>query len=268
MPRGRIPFKQKRSIYEIKRAELKEALGAFDKKEEPKPFNNKAFENVKSMYGKVVEEKIEKDVDKMLIEDMSVAVKDYVIGSNDVLDTELGVNLFCKKGVVMFGADMINSKRLMYLSVLHGIESGVSLEELSWAAYYPGRQLPSIIDVATKMFGNLINEGWISSDDLDRIKKGDIDKDILLYLTEKGKENTKALVGILNDEEKDALRIGAGKRVAFILKERKAGRGYVPVPKVDNTKPAYDRKKDVFALAKYLFNMDEDSKDVKVLKEE
>lgn len=266
MVKGRIPMKKKLSAFEINRRELKEACGALDKKEEPKPFNPAFTENVKGMYGKVIEEKVENEVSKDLIKDMSVTVKDYIIGSDMHLDTPEGVELFAKKGAPFIGADMINAKKLMYLTVLHGIEGGISFEEMCWITYYPGRKMPRLEDIIW-LVTSFIKEGWIESS-VDVLHLPYVDKDILLFLTETGKENVKMLVGMLNDKEKEALRIGAGKRVALILRERKAGRGYVPVPKVDNTKPAYDRKKDVFALAEYLFNMDKDSKDVKVLKEE
>ena len=253
MTKGRIPTKKKLSAFEINRRELKEACGALDKKEEPKPFNPAFTENMKEMYGKVIEEKVESEVSKDLIKDMSVTVKDYVIGGDMHLDTSDGIDLFAKKGVPYVGADMINAKRLMYLTVLHGIEEGISFEEMCWVTYYPGRKLPRLEDI-TWLVTSFIKNGWIGSDD-DILHLPYVDKDMLLYLTEKGRENVRMLVGMLDDKEKEALRIGAGKRVALILRERKAGRGYVPMPKVDNTKPAFDRTKDVLKLGEFLLNM-------------
>lgn len=255
MARGRIPTKKKLSAFEINRRELKEACGALDKKEEPKPFNPAFAENIKEMYGKVIEEKVESEVSKDLIKDMSVTIKDYVIGGDDVLDNELGVELFCKKGVCLICANMINAKKLLYLSVLHGLENGVTAEEMSWTSHYPGRKgLMPVVDILTKTFNDLIDDGWVGTD-VSNPSMSDVDKDTLLFLTEKGKESVKMLVGMLNDKEKEALRIGAGKRVALILRERKAGRGYQPVPVVDNTKPAFDRTKDVLKLGEFLLNM-------------
>jgi hypothetical protein len=232
--RGRIPTKTKRSPFQIHRDELSLAYGNVVK-EEPKGFDPAFTDHMNRLKGDAVSDVWSAD--------------GFVIGK-DSFDTPEGEVLFSSKGVTMIGSEMFNAKRVILLCTIAGMVEGITVDELLVTMNYPSRVNKPDRRELVRPLALLSNCGWISVPDSDDTSN------VLITITKKGSENLKRIIDCLEEKEKTMLQIGSERRVAIVKRERAAGRGFCPVPKVDETKPAYDRIDQVFALADYLMKKD------------
>lgn len=232
--RGRIPTKTKKSLFQVHRDELSLAYGNVTK-EEPSEFNPAFAEHMNKLKGEVTENAWSAD--------------GFVIGK-DSFDTPEGEVLFSSKGVTMLGSEMFNAKRVILLCTIAGMVDGVTIGEILITMNYPTRANKPEKREIIRPLTLLSNSGWITEPNFDDTIN------TLITITKKGSDNLKRIIDCLEDKEKTMLQIGAERRVAVIKRERAAGRGFNPLPKVDDTKPAYDRIDQVFALADYLMKKD------------
>lgn len=261
--KGRVKTKQTISEFEVHRKELKLAMNPMEKSGQSE-FNPKAIENMKKNLGQTVDEYV--DGLKEILNDTRKGslfegktpeefIKDFDI-NGDYIDTPQGMEMFCNKGVRLIGCDMISSKKLMMLCVIYGMVDGLTLDELCMTGRNPGRARPPEPHEYFKSLVPLLKKGWLEGLDAYAGLDRSMSSSILIRCTDKGKDRLKALIDCLDPVETDLLRVGAERRIALVKREREAGRGYSVVPKVDNTKPAYDRIDDVMKLAEYLMDKD------------
>ena len=261
--RGRVKTKQAISEFEVHRKELKLAMNPVEKGKQSE-FNPKAIENMKKNLGQAVNGYV--DGLKEILDDTRKGslfegvtpekfVENFDINA-EYIDMPEGTEMFCNKGVRLIGCDMISSKKLMMLCVIYGMIDGLTLDELCMTGRNPGRTRPPEPSEYFKSLVPLFKNGWLEGLDADRGLDRSMSFNVLIRCTDKGKDRLKVLVDCLDPVETDLLRIGAERRIALIKRERQAGRGYSVVPKVDNTKPAYDRVGDVMKLAEYLMDKD------------
>lgn len=232
--RGRIPTKTKKSLFQVHRDELSLAYGNVTK-EEPSEFNPAFAEHMNKLKADAVTD--EWDVDR------------FVIGK-DSFDTPEGEILFSSKGVSTICMDLFNAKRMILLCTIAGMVEGITIDEILVTMNYSTRINKPDKKELVKPLTMLFNHGWVTQPDFEDAGNK------LICMTKKGNENLKRIIDCLEEKEKTMLQIGAERRVAVIKRERAAGRGYSPVPIVDETKPAYDRISQVFALADYLMKKD------------
>ena len=232
--RGRIPTKTKKSLFQVHRDELSLAYGNVTK-EEPSEFNPAFAEHMNKLKADTVTDGWD--------------VNGFVIGK-DSFDTPEGEMLFSSKGLTTIGMDLFNAKRMILLCTIAGMVDGITIDEILVTMNYPTRVNKPDKKELIKPLTLLFNHGWITQPDFDDACNK------LICMTKKGNENLKRIIDCLEEKEKNILQVGAERRVAVTKRERAVGRGYCPVPKVDETKPAYDRISQVFALADYLMKKD------------